>query len=135
MEPIKFLIQVNHRPDGRFDAFCENMPEKMVSGETREAAADKMVEVMRERANALARQESELDESDRSFLDDAFRISQMHRGEPDEWLPVIFDDEGVRLGEPVSAPKVVSIQFATSTGSVSNRPSEPAVRELRELAG
>ncbi len=135
MEPIKFLIQVNHLPDGRFDAFCENMPEKIVSGETHEAAADKMVEVMRERSNALARQEAELDESDRSFLNDAFRISRMHRGEPDEWLPMIFDDEGVRLGESVSTPKVVSIQFATSTGSVSNRPSEPAVRELRELAG
>ncbi len=135
MEPIKFLIQVNHRPDGRFDAFCENMPEEIVSGETHEAVADKVAEVVREKAMALARREAELDEPDRSFLNDALRISQMHQGASDEWLPMKFDEEGVSLGEPFGAPQVVSIQFATSTGSVSNRPTEPAVRELRELAG
>ena len=135
MEPITFFIKINHRPDGRFDAFCENMPEKIVCGETHEDAAEKAVEVMRERANALAQNEAELDENDKSFLNDAFRISRMHRGDPDEWLPMIFDEEGVRLGEPVSTPKVVSIQFATTTGSVPNRPSEPVVRELRALAG
>ena len=135
MEPITFLIQINHRPDGRFDAFCENMPEEIVSGETHEEAAEKAVEVIRERANALAQQESELDESDKDFLSEAFCISQKHKGDPDEWLPMRFDEEGISLGEPFSAPQVVSIQFATSTGSVPNRPSEPTVRELRQLAG
>ena len=134
MESIKFLIQVNHRPDGRFDAFCENMPEEIVSGETHEAVAEKVAEVMREKAIALARREAELNESDRSFLNEALRISQMHRGASNEWLPIKFDEEGVSLGEPFGAPQVVSIQFATSTGSVPNRPSESAVRELRELA-
>ena len=135
MDPITFLIQVNHRPDGRFDAFCENMPEKIVSGETHEEAAEKAMDVIRERVNALAQRESELDEAGKDFLSEAFRISQKHKGDPDEWLPMRFDEEGVSLGEPLSAPQVVSIQFATSTGSVSNRSSDPAVRELRGLAG
>ncbi len=134
MEPITFLIQISHRPDGQFDAFCENMPEEVVSGETPEEAAEKAVEVVRERANALAQQESELDETAKDFLSESFRISRKHRGEPDEWLPMKFDEEGVSLGEPFSPPQVVSIQFATSTGSVPNRPSEPSVRELRALA-
>ena len=135
MEPITFLISITHRPDGRFDAFCENMPETVVCGDSHEEAAGKAIEAMREHIVALTEHESTLDEPELSFLEEAFRISQKHKGDPDEWLPVIFDEEGVHLGEPIGTPQVVTIQFATSAGPISGRPSAPAVRELRAVAG
>ena len=135
MEPITFVIKTSQRPDGRFDAYCENMPEQFVCAETREEATGKAVEAVRRRAKAIVLREAELNATDKQFLSDASRISTMHRGAPEEWLPLMFDEEGVSLGEPASTPKVVSIQFATYTGSVPNRPSEPIVRELREFAG
>ena len=134
MEPITFLISINRRPDGRFDAFCENMPETVVSGNSHEEAADSAINAMREHIATLVERDATPDESELEFLEDAFQISQKHRGDPGEWLPMIFDEEGVHLGEPIGTPKVVTIQFATSSGSISDRPSEPAVRELRSVA-
>ena len=135
MEPITFLISITHRSDGRFDAFCENMPETLVCGDSHEEAAEKAVEAMRDLINTFAENEPALDESEQSFFKEAFRISQKHKGDPGEWLPMIFDQEGVHLGKPIGTPKVVSIQFATSSGRVPGRPSAPVVRELRAIAG
>ena len=134
MEPIKLLIRITHRPDGGFDAFCENLPETVVSGESHEDAAEKVADATLSLIRGHDESEEAMTESEAEFLDKAFRISQKHKGDPGEWLPMIFDEEGVRLGEPIGAPKVVSVQFSTSTGPIPGRTSEPAVRELRAVA-
>ena len=135
MEPITFVISITHRDDGRFDAFCENMPETIVSGDSHEEVANKAVDAMRAHINELARNESELDVSELEFLNDASNIAQKHKGNRDAWLPLEFDEEGVHLGEPTGTPQAVAVQFATSSRTIPGRPSSTVVRELTALAG
>lgn len=134
MKPITFLISVTHRPDGRFDAFCENIPETVVSGNSHEEAAERAIDAMREHIATLVELEATPDKTELEFLEEAFQVSQKHSGDPSEWLPMIFDEEGVHLGEPIGTPKAVTIQFATSSGPISDRSSESAIREPTAVA-
>ena len=134
MKPITFLIRVDHRPDGRFDAFCENIPEAIVSGHSSEEAASGAIDAVGEHIANLVELDATPNKNEQEFLEEAFRVSQKHSGDPSEWLPMNFDAEGVHLGQPIGALEAVTIQFATSSGSISGGSSVPVVREPTAVA-
>ena len=134
MEQITFIIRVDPLPNGMFGAQCLTIPDCVSTSPSHNEAVDDIVEKLTERFNELLFEATEIEEDEAHFIEEAFRVSQKHTGDAGEWLPLIFTEEGVHLGEPGRASQIVPIQFGAHSEPVSPDRGRSVAQKLATVA-